>query len=322
MVKTEPIGTETRATCLLCAREGEVLYRDLPDRLFGASGDWSFRQCEDCGLLWLDPAPTAEEIHKAYANYYTHDHGGPSRIEQLVAPIVYGLLGLSRERSQLARTINLADLPPGRVLEIGFGAGRRLEDLIKRGWEAEGQEIDPLAIRGARGRGITVHEGPLDECRLPSGSYDAIVGTHVIEHVHNPLKVLRTCYDLLAPGGTLVLVTPNARSIGHQIYGDSWRGLEPPRHLHIFSRQSLEISLHRAGFSGPNVSATMAHTVAIVSASRILSDRRSPGTPLLALQQAGSVARDVVRARLRHREDGEELVVVARRSPDGSPPDD
>jgi hypothetical protein len=50
----------------------------------------------------------------------------------------------------------------------------------------------------------------------------------------------------------LVIFTPNANSLGHQLFGSSWRGLEPPRHLHIFTPGSMRRILTEAGL--PNCS--------------------------------------------------------------------
>ena len=54
-----------------------MLYDGLKDRLFDASGSWNLRACanDKCGLVWLDPMPVEQDLHKAYQTYYTHtDH--------------------------------------------------------------------------------------------------------------------------------------------------------------------------------------------------------------------------------------------------------
>ncbi len=71
---------------------------------------------------------------------------------------------------------------------------------------------------------------------------------HVIEHLFDPIGTLKICRRLLKPGGRLLVVTPNAASLGHAAFKAAWRGLEVPRHLFLFSRESLEICLEQAGF--------------------------------------------------------------------------
>ncbi len=70
-----------------------------------------------------------------------------------------------------------------------------------------------------------------------------------VEHVHDPISLLVACYQALKPGGRLVLLTPNVDSLGHKLLGEDWRGLEPPRHLYLFSKQTLSMSVRRALFS-------------------------------------------------------------------------
>jgi len=68
------ILTRPQLACSLCGGPGSVLHSGLTDRQSSAPGVWSIRQCIDpqCGLMWLDPAPLEQELHKAYESYYTH----------------------------------------------------------------------------------------------------------------------------------------------------------------------------------------------------------------------------------------------------------
>lgn len=100
------IQTEEKSSCYLCASRGKVLYEHLEDRLFGTFGSWTLKQCTGarCGLIWLDPMPTKEEIGKAYLNYYTHPHFKYtsrtllSKVVRLIQRPLYNvLLGLSDE---------------------------------------------------------------------------------------------------------------------------------------------------------------------------------------------------------------------------------
>jgi hypothetical protein len=66
------MNMETNKLCALCSGEGVILYKDLPDRLFGVPGVFNFRECVPCGVMWLDPRPTVEDIAQCYRRYYTH----------------------------------------------------------------------------------------------------------------------------------------------------------------------------------------------------------------------------------------------------------
>ena len=67
---------ESFPTCMICGQTGRIRYTDLPDRLFGVSGRFQFRECPWCQLLWIDPRPSLESISECYLDYYTHERIG------------------------------------------------------------------------------------------------------------------------------------------------------------------------------------------------------------------------------------------------------
>jgi SAM-dependent methyltransferase len=317
------IRAEQRPDCIMCGSRGVPLYRGLQDRLFKAPGSWDLSQCPNpqCSLVWLDPMPIVADIGKAYSNYYTHDRRIAPFTEQLASWMLFGVLGLLRERRRL-ELMCIDRKRPGHLLEIGFGDGRRLEHLSALGWIVEGQEVDPVAVRNARDRGLTVHEGPLPACGLPGGRYTAIVGSHVIEHVHDPIALVQECRRLLAPGGTLVLLTPNTASYGHERFGAAWLHLDPPRHLHLFSARTMEALLSRAGFRDVRVRSTMARAGSVLRGSYDIARRghhAMGSTPTIATALAEML--HLFKARLnqsRSVHSGEELVAIATKMPTSS----
>jgi 2-polyprenyl-3-methyl-5-hydroxy-6-metoxy-1,4-benzoquinol methylase len=147
-----------------------------------------------------------------------------------------------------------------------------LDRLHRRGWQVEGQEVDPVAAAAVRERcGHTVHLGELPLLELPGGRYDAIVMSHVIEHLLDPVAILGECRRLLVPSGVLVSVTPNADSFGHREFGRNWLGLDPPRHLHVFTPPSLEAVARAAGFGVATVDTTAAFGAIYAGASLSLA---------------------------------------------------
>ncbi|MET0380046.1 MAG: methyltransferase domain-containing protein [Spongiibacteraceae bacterium] len=136
-----------------------------------------------------------------------------------------------------------------RLLEVGFGGGVTLGLMSARGWLAEGIDFDEAAVANARAKGMTVNAGDIRAQQYPDASFDAIVSSHVIEHLHDPVGFLQECRRVLKPGGQLVLATPNAGSFGRGLFGASWFALDPPRHLLIFTEASLQASAGKAGFA-------------------------------------------------------------------------
>ena len=176
MTQTGPIRIVTRPTCVLCGSSAKPLYRNLSDRLYGTAGSWTLVRCinAECRLVWLDPGPAEEDLSKVYEDYFTHDSSEPAwkstnwlylawvRIGAIYrAAIGNTLMGKARRQ---ADTFFLANMTPGRLLDVGCGDGSLMARLRNKGWDVEGQETDANAAAFARRKlGLTVHVGILDQ---------------------------------------------------------------------------------------------------------------------------------------------------------------
>lgn len=271
-------GLERVEQCPVCgSRERHLLYSGLTDRVFGcAPGHWDLYQCKGCRSAYLDPRPTPATIGIAYSTYFTHNINSKADIEGLglarkirrtlangyrnhrfgtrLQPSSWlGVLAARLLPSQrLTIDAEIRHIPkakPGeRLLDVGCGNGEFLELARLSGWGVVGVDFDPNAVKVARSRGLDVRQGSVEVIDPAKERFDGITLSHVIEHVHDPLAVLRQCHALLKPGGWIWIETPNIDAQGHARYGANWRGLEPPRHLVLFSRNALFQALAEAGF--------------------------------------------------------------------------
>jgi 2-polyprenyl-3-methyl-5-hydroxy-6-metoxy-1,4-benzoquinol methylase len=108
-----------------------------------------------------------------------------------------------------------------------------LKQAAQLGWQTLGIEMDGSAVQAATEQGLRVLQGGYELLEAYAGQADCIVCSHVLEHVHQPLTMLRLLIASLKPQGTLLLSAPNASSDLRFHYGENWRGLEAPRHLAI-----------------------------------------------------------------------------------------
>ncbi len=138
-----------------------------------------------------------------------------------------------------------------RLLDVGCGDGAFLRKAKSAGWDVMGLDFDEVSVKLAQSYGLNVLQGNVATLQNMAGCFNTITMGHVIEHVPDPVDVLRRCFDLLEPGGTIWLDTPNINALGHKRYGRAWRGLEPPRHLVLFSVESLLHALSNSGFECP-----------------------------------------------------------------------
>jgi 2-polyprenyl-3-methyl-5-hydroxy-6-metoxy-1,4-benzoquinol methylase len=272
-----PGGLERVANCPVCDGESrELLHGGLTDRVFlVAPGEWKLWRCHACQSAFLDPRPSQAAIGIAYQQYYTHQDVDLPKAQTAFQRLRMGLgndyrnrrygthltpalpLGwlIARLLPPLAGAIDVAYryLPKVRkgqskcVLDIGCGNGAFLKAARNAGWQVAGVEPDPDARRQALDHGLEVRQSTSDWLTQPA-SFDYVTLSHVIEHVHDPIALLRDCFALLRPGGGLFIDTPNINSVGYGIYRRDWVHLDPPRHLMLFSRSSLADAVAQAGF--------------------------------------------------------------------------
>ncbi len=295
-------------TCIACGGAGVLLYDGLTDYLAATPGSWRMVRCAraSCGMLWLDPKPLAADLIKAYATYHTHGRRSRGAAElglsalnaacKLASRLLELGSGLGRQRRRL-RTMFLGSAVPGRLLEVGCGSGRFLERMRRAGWQVQGTDFDPAVAQRVRERyGLQVDVGDLAALNYPGGAYDAIAMSQVIEHVHDPRALLEECRRVLRPGGRLVLSTPNAAGLAHRRCGRYWRGLEPPRHLHIFTPDALAACVQACGLRVELLQTLSAESAGIYRAGDQIRGAQGGGT-------AGSAARSIIRSwLLRYRE--------------------
>jgi len=220
---------------------------------------------------------------KAYVTYHTHSQKLDGRLLRLLLSLGHRFIllawlpsaiasGLKREANSL-HFMTLGSERPGRLLDVGCGGGRFLRRMQRRGWQVVGTDFDQQAARKVSARyGIETHVGDLQQCNLPASSFDAITLSQTIEHLYTPMTTLHECLRLLKPGGLLVMTTPNAVSLGAKKFGGNWRGWEAPRHLQLFTVQSLKTLTQQAGFAVEEARTCSAGSAVVYRASRDIAD--------------------------------------------------
>jgi 2-polyprenyl-3-methyl-5-hydroxy-6-metoxy-1,4-benzoquinol methylase len=228
-----------------------------------------------CGIAWVDPRPVEEDINMAYKQYYTHDvkeekdqraiikktkqiiskgylsreYGYACSLSKWERMLSWAMYALPGHRAYLDFSVfYLPATKGGRLLEIGCGRGDALISMQELGWLVEGIDPDPKAVDQARKKGLNVKTGTLGVGKYMENSYDAVVMSHVIEHVHNPMELLAESKRILKESGYLVVMTPNLESFGHRLFKHCWRGLEPPRHINIFTMSAMRNMVDIVGF--------------------------------------------------------------------------
>jgi len=261
------------ASCAVCGGSESSLLTRAPDYEYGSlPGLFGVLRCTDCGHGYLESPPPPDQLPVIYPpTYYTVNARSPIHF----APFIHR----RKIRRDVSRILRLAG---GRtlksVVDLGCGDAERLAQIGERlGGEAElvGVDLQPDAARAEalRARGVRLVqaniEGELDVLR--DGGHDLIVSCQTLEHLYDPASALEVVARKLAPGGLLLIETPNIGGIDYALFKRRFWGMyHIPRHFHVFSTGSLRRVVERAGLS-------VVRQGFIPSGSMILSIRNALG---------------------------------------------
>ena len=145
-----------------------------------------------------------------------------------------------------------------RVLELGPAAGAFTRALVDKGCRVVAIEVDPDAAAGVEPVAERVIVGDLSDPAVVASAidderFDVVVGGDVLEHLRDPLEVLRGCRAALKPGGYVVLSLPNIAHADVKLQLLDGRfpyrptGLLDRTHLRFFTLESIHELLHDAG---------------------------------------------------------------------------
>jgi dolichol-phosphate mannosyltransferase len=190
-------------------------------------------QCLDCGMIYENPRESETAIENQYAQVedptYERETGGRVRTFTRLLERIEGFT------------------KPGRLVDVGCYLGVFLEIARQRGWQTKGIEPSAWAASKAAAKGLDVTNAPFRKAGLEPGSFDTVTLWDVIEHLHDPLGVLRAAHRILRPGGMLALSTMDAQSFYARLMGRHWPWYMR-MHFYYFSRDSMARMLQAAGF--------------------------------------------------------------------------
>lgn len=230
-------------TCLLCLGRARVVSDGQPGYKAGSS--FSIVHCEHCNSSRADPLEVAvdvyEEIYTAESIIRGYERYG--RYADAVLSVIDPLEYLAQQEDVywgVKVALESRALAGGRVLDVGSGLGYLTFALRRAGYDAHGLDISNSAVVRSRGNygPFYYHGDVVDFSQKREASYDVVVLSEVIEHVPEPMQFLESARRLLAPGGVLIITTPNKSYHEPTVL---WETDPPPVHLWWFSEDTLKI---------------------------------------------------------------------------------
>ncbi|HBY98449.1 MAG TPA: hypothetical protein DEP84_31660 [Chloroflexi bacterium] len=258
------------STCPLCGDSGAQLWLTAPDFRCGGEQRYRLVRCNACGLIRQDPTASASILEAAYSqDYIPHAPPVPPQAPHLLRRLrLASHLGYSLSLPPASRNRMISSVmrwfarrvlpeggrtPPwvsgGILLDVGCGSGNYLLAMRALGWQVLGVEPNEVAAVRARAAGLTVIATSLEKALIPPASIDVVTFWHVIEHLPDPLATLRHVRMLLRPTGRLLVEVPSLASVQARFFRGVWFHLDQPRHLTMYTPQTLRLLLEQAGFT-------------------------------------------------------------------------
>lgn len=242
-------GELEKAQCPSCGADSPagLVYR-CPEGI-------GYNRCRGCGILFASPRFTEDSMLRIYETQAFAD----------LEPYKNWSYEEWRKRGDrtYVTTVQKVELiksflPAGsRILDVGCAMGLLVLEANRQGMQAEG--IEPSAMLSGIARDILkvpVASVQVEEFH-PTHLYDGIVIWDVIEHLYDPVRVLKKCCDLLVPGGIIFLQVPHTGGVSFRFKNLLYRlrlkkaGFKHfgfPWHVYAFDRRSLTVMLEKTGF--------------------------------------------------------------------------
>jgi SAM-dependent methyltransferase len=224
-------------SCLLCG-SGDSRF------CFARRGE-TYVECRRCGLVYVNPRPSREEIRTRYGEGYYE-------VEIKKVEFASRLQFFEEMAQRLESMIEV-----GRLLDVGCGYGHFLHLCRQRGWQTAGVELSGTACQVAQAQGLEVVQGSLEEAAYPAESFDVVTLWNVLNYMAEPLAEMRQVHRVLRRGGLVALRVPNAwfhlkaqRLIGgiNQVLRTRLRDVST-FNVSGFSPRSIRFLLEEAGFT-------------------------------------------------------------------------
>jgi 2-polyprenyl-3-methyl-5-hydroxy-6-metoxy-1,4-benzoquinol methylase len=283
---------ERLSKCPLCKSGHFLNHREVIDNAVSKE-TFILCKCTNCQLLFTNPRPTDEEIGPYYnfPAYFSHEDKAKNFTQWVYQQVRN--YSISKKVKFIRSLKN-----KGSLLDYGCGTGEFIFAAKKKGWKVKGIEPSEKARGLANSKLGNKVKSNITELKKDS-SFDVITLFHVLEHIHDIRKTIKTILKHLKPTGYLIIAVPNHESWDGIHYEKNWAGWDVPRHLYHFNLAAMEqfktefdlelkdikpmkfdsfyVSLLSEGYQNPGASTLKNYWRAIKSGLKSNSSAKTPG---------------------------------------------
>ena len=243
--------------CIICDNGLNNQIFKIKELQLGLGDTFDYQLCGECGSMQLLNRPADFSRYYLNKDYYSFK----LEIKKLkrnffstaqAAYILYGkkkLLGsvasIGYNFSEFYRwMINTHVQFTDAILDVGCGNGSLLTRLYKMGF-SNLTGIDPFIDQNHELGTIRIYRKEIFDLHQ---NFDLIMMHHSLEHMFDPVSVLKKASQLLNQEKRLLVRIPIMGNYGWQKYQEYWCGVDAPRHIFIPSEKGMRMLIEASGF--------------------------------------------------------------------------
>ncbi len=239
----------TNPRCKICG--SPAIFICTTSNEHGSVEEISTCRCSECGLVFVSTILTGDQLNEAYATL-----SGTNYYEEIAKETAAKAISACTDVIALA-----GHNPQKRILDIGCGDGRFLQELRDHGYQClYGHEIPGADIGGLEQLNLKLYRD-YDWSTIPSDAFDVVTLLDVAEHVMRPDELFEQCFRMVSKGGYVYFHTPVVTKFDRLMHwvaglpgagklGRVWqRGRTSIFHLQNYTDKSFLIVLSKAGFT-------------------------------------------------------------------------
>ena len=231
--------------CYYCGGLACSPFETAQDDLTGRPGNFTFVTCNGCGLVYQNPRIELQEIKTYYDDEYIA-HRKKADWGILTRFFDATMDRLDKKKDVISRRY-VSLTRDSEVLDVGCGAATFLTKLQTL-YGAKVAGVDFMDLSHLPGfEKIDFRCGLFYEADLESDRFDLVTMWHFLEHDYDPLRSLNNARRVMKIDGVLVVEVPRLDCLSYRLYRERWPGLQAPQHTVLYSRETLERFVARAG---------------------------------------------------------------------------
>ncbi|MCK4554848.1 class I SAM-dependent methyltransferase [Candidatus Parcubacteria bacterium] len=204
---------------------------------------FDFVRCDKCTFVYVNPRMREKEVVKFYnseapSNARALDFLSSPKQQEIDKEMYIELLNKIKNK-----------VPQGKILDVGSSFGLFLKTAKDLGYKVHGLELNEAAANyGKEKYGITIEPKLLEDCDFNDNTFDIVTMFGVIEHLFNPVEIVKEARRILKPGGLFIGRCPNVQGFVYMVLHELGRTFTGRVHLSYFSEKTLKYLFNKVGF--------------------------------------------------------------------------